>query len=172
MAPADLRRLVVVRHAKAEPPGERPDHQRALTPRGRRDAAAVGAWLAARGLRPDLALCSDAVRAAQTWDGARTGLGDVPTRLEPRLYDVGAASVVQLVAESDPGVRTLVLVGHEPTMSGVAAALAGPESDGAALASLRAHFPTAGIAVLQLDGEWSGVQAGACTLVEVAAPRG
>jgi phosphohistidine phosphatase len=166
------RRLVVVRHAKAEPHGTRPDHERALTPRGRRDAAAVGAWLVGQRLRPDLALCSDAVRAQQTWEAARAALGEVPTRLEPRLYDVSAASVVQLIAETDAGVGTLVVVGHEPTMSAVGAALAGPESDGAAVASLRAHFPTAGVAVLTLDGEWSALQADACTLVAVAAPRG
>ena len=40
-------RLVVVRHAKAEPYGPT-DFERELAARGRADAAAAGAWLAAQ----------------------------------------------------------------------------------------------------------------------------
>ena len=45
------RQLIVMRHAKAgELPGG-PDVERALRPRGRRNASAAGQWLAGRELR-------------------------------------------------------------------------------------------------------------------------
>lgn len=162
----DVRTLLLLRHAKAEPSHEAGDHGRGLTPRGRRDASAVGSWLAERDLVPDLVLCSDAVRAAQTWEAAADALpGPVPVRAEPRLYEASAASVVNLLAETSDDVRTLLVVGHEPVMSATAGALAGPGSDGALLAAVRAHLPTAGVAVLKLDGEWPELEAGVCRLV-------
>src|SRR4051812_50149249 len=60
------RRLVLVRHAKTEQ-GE-PDPSRRLTNRGRRDARAIGQWLAKNGVVPDLVVVSPAARARQTWE--------------------------------------------------------------------------------------------------------
>lgn len=39
-----MKRLFVVRHGKAEPYGSSEDYERALAPRGERDAAALGTW--------------------------------------------------------------------------------------------------------------------------------
>jgi phosphohistidine phosphatase len=170
---APERRLVLLRHAKSDRPPGMPDHVRPLSARGRRDAAAVGRWLDDQRLRPDLVLCSDATRALQTWEEAHAELGgDVPTRAEPRLYDTSAAAVVHLVAEVPDDVRTLLVVAHEPTMSQVADVLAGPDSDGALLAQVRAHLPTSGVVVLTTSGGWSQVEAGCCALTGLAAPRG
>ncbi len=48
----DTRTLIVMRHAKAgELPGG-PDFERALRPRGLRDSAAAGRWLAGSGCVP------------------------------------------------------------------------------------------------------------------------
>ena len=44
------RTLVLLRHAKAETPGELPDIERRLTTRGERDADAAGFWLAGQEL--------------------------------------------------------------------------------------------------------------------------
>ena len=60
----DLRRLIVMRHAKAgELPGG-PDFERALRPRGLRESVAAGRWLAGHDFRPDAVICSAARR---TW---------------------------------------------------------------------------------------------------------
>src|SRR4051794_39743100 len=99
--PMTARRLVLLRHAKAETPGDTPDVQRQLTDKGRADATAAGAWLAAEGLRPDLVLCSPAIRTRQTWHGVAMWLGEAdPTgaapdvRYEQRLYDGGRTEVI------------------------------------------------------------------------------
>ena len=61
-AAAGSRRLVLLRHAKSSWAGERPDAERPLSDRGRRDAAAAGHWLAEHVGTVDLVLCSTAAR--------------------------------------------------------------------------------------------------------------
>jgi phosphohistidine phosphatase len=159
-----MRTLLLLRHARAEA-AQGDDHARGLTDTGRTDAAALGRRLRDAGLLPELVLCSDAVRAQQTWETARAELGgDVATSIEPGLYDIGAAGLVNRLAEVDDAVRTLLVVGHEPTMSTAAAALAGPGSDDEALARVRAHLPTCGLVILRLDRPWSGLEADGCAL--------
>src|SRR5258706_11739265 len=82
------RQLIVMRHAKAgELPGG-PDIERALRPRGSRNATAAGQWLAGREIVPDLLLCSSARRARQTWHYVSAELGGEPDGINyPRLYE-------------------------------------------------------------------------------------
>src|SRR4051794_41324423 len=83
------RRLVLMRHAKSARPHGVPDEDRPLTGRGRRDAQAAGRWFAAEGPRPDLTLCSTAVRTRHTWEIVCRSLPPVPTRYLPELYGGG-----------------------------------------------------------------------------------
>jgi phosphohistidine phosphatase len=120
------RTLVLLRHAKAETPGELPDHERRLTTVGESDADAAGAWLADERLRPDLVLCSPATRTRQTWQGVSIALAqalpDTPApevRYEQGLYDGGRTEVFDLLRRVPDEVRTVLVVGHNPTMSDV-----------------------------------------------------
>ena len=61
-----MRRLFLIRHAKAEPSVGRDDYERRLTDRGRADARRVAAALAARKMLPDLLVHSGAARAKET----------------------------------------------------------------------------------------------------------
>lgn len=110
-----LRRLVVLRHAKSAWPEGVPDHQRPLAPRGRRDAPAAGIALAETDSLPDLALCSTAVRARQTWELASAEWGTPPpVRYEPSLYAADVPELLDAVHQVPPEVETLLLIGHNP----------------------------------------------------------
>ena len=61
-----MRRLFLVRHAKAELSVGRDDYARKLTERGRTDARRVAKALAARHCLPDVLIHSGAARAKQT----------------------------------------------------------------------------------------------------------
>ena len=61
------RRLVLVRHAKAEGGEEGADHDRRLTSRGERDAEATASWLGQHLTSLDHVWVSSARRAQQTW---------------------------------------------------------------------------------------------------------
>ncbi len=166
------RRLVLVRHAKSARPVGVPDHERPLSGRGRRDARAAGRWFRGEGPRPDLALCSTAVRARHTWELVLASLPPVPTRLVPELYGADADELLDLVAGVASSVRTLVVVGHEPTASITALRLAGRRSERGALEALADKFPTTGIAVLRFEGDWPALRDARPVLETFTVPRG
>jgi phosphohistidine phosphatase len=167
------RRLVLLRHAKAEPArGEVPDDMRPLALRGRSQAGAVGKALSSAALAPDVALVSTALRTRQTWELLSHHLGDsrVDVRLRPEIYEAAVADVLGLVRGLDAHVGTVLVVGHEPTMAATAAHLAGPGSDDAALAQVRVGVPTATWSLLESDLEWADWGRSGARLVEVSRP--
>jgi phosphohistidine phosphatase len=142
------KRLAVLRHAKAtHEPGFR-DIDRPLTHRGQRDAAAVGRFLQARGIVPDLVLCSSSARTTQTWDylaaGGDAAAGEVS--YEARVYGAGAEELIEIIEETSPGVGTLMIIGHNPAAQELVFTLTG-ERDLA--------FPTCALALIELQATWS-----------------
>jgi phosphohistidine phosphatase len=118
------RRMVLVRHAKAEPGGEGADHDRPLIDRGLRDAAEAGRWLASVVPQVDEVWCSSAVRAVQTWDAIAPSVVAPPASVERDLYLAGARDLVGRLERVQDG-RTVVLVGHNPTAEQLLAAVVG-----------------------------------------------
>ncbi|MEV6691206.1 histidine phosphatase family protein [Micromonospora sp. NPDC051196] len=128
-SPVQERTLVLLRHAKAEPPtADGLDVERPLSAQGRADAAAAGAWLARHGLLPEVVLCSAALRTRQTWHGVEMGVtgsppeggpaGSVPrVRYEPDAYEAHPEDLLTLVRRVEPTVRTVLLVAHNPGIS-------------------------------------------------------
>jgi phosphohistidine phosphatase len=154
------RRLILVRHAKSDYPLGVIDHDRPLNDRGRRDAPFIGSWLAknvelAEGEHP-LVLVSSANRAQLTWGRARNGLTGAwlaaEERTEPRIYEAGLTTLLDLVAELQEDVRTAVIVGHNPTMRDVVA-MTCVEDDLRHEATKK--FPTSAVAVLTTDLTWA-----------------
>jgi phosphohistidine phosphatase len=153
--------LIVMRHAAAGDLPGGPDAERALRPRGRRDATAGGAWLCRIGLVPDQVICSTARRARQTWVQVRAELdGDVPTHNDPRLYDAGCGQLLEIIMAADPAIGTLMYVGHNPAAQELAGTLTGEPRP----------FPTAGIAVIELPGGWASAGPGTGQLTASWAP--
>jgi phosphohistidine phosphatase len=171
--PGPLRRLVVLRHAKSAWPDGVADHERPLAPRGLRDAPAAGRALAEADCLPDLALCSTAVRARQTWELASAQWGTPPpVRHDPRLYGAGAGELLDAVREVSTEVETLLLVGHNPGLEELVLDLAGDDLDDA-LDAVRAKFPTSAIAVLAWHGPaWDRLDPGTALLTDMLVPRG
>jgi phosphohistidine phosphatase len=129
--------LVIVRHAEAAS-GE-PDELRPLTPAGREAARALGQRLADEGLQPDAVLTSPLLRARETAaELAR------PAGLEPepdeRLAPGATAEAVRAAAEERG--ETVIVVGHQPDCSRIAAALAGGEEPA---------FPPGGMLAIELS---------------------
>jgi len=172
-ASAPLRRLVVLRHAKAAWPTGVADHERPLAPRGRRDAPAAGRALAESDCLPDLALCSTALRARQTWELAAAQWGTPPAvRFEARLYAADVPELLAVVREVPDQVRTLLLIGHNLGLEELVLDLAGDSLDDA-LDEVRVKFPTSAIAVLTRRGtSWRSLEPGTALLTSVMVPRG
>ncbi|MDX6364338.1 MAG: phosphohistidine phosphatase [Streptomyces sp.] len=168
-----LRRLVVLRHAKSAWPVGVDDHERPLAPRGRRDAPAAGRTLAETDCLPDLALCSTALRARQTWELAAGQWGTPPpVRFEPRLYAAGVPDLLDAVHTVPDPVRTLLLIGHNPGLEELVLELAGDSLDDT-LEVARTKFPTSAVAVLAWHGNgWRDLASGSALLTDLIVPRG
>ena len=132
--------LMLLRHAKSDwNTRYGHDRERPLNKRGVRSAGAVGTFVADHGLVPDLILTSPAVRAATTAElAASTGGWDTDIVTVPELYGADPGTVLDLVRRVSD-VDRLLLVGHEPTMSGFLGLISGSHLrvSTAALASLR-----------------------------------
>lgn len=149
-----------------------PDHARRLTDRGLADAAVLAEALARTGIEVDVAYVSDAPRARQTWDAIARG-ADVPdVRVLPELYRAGIGEDMALLRGTPPGATTVAVVGHNPTVSGLAAHLAGAGSRREAVDDLSFGLSTGTAAVLEYDGEWADLGEGTARLRAVVGRDG
>jgi phosphohistidine phosphatase len=167
-----VKTLVVMRHAKAEQSGAS-DIERQLTDRGLVDATEAGQWLANRGIEPDQALVSEAVRAQQTWEAVNDGGGwDLEATSNDALYEAGTETALDLVRETDELIRTLVVVGHNPTIASLAALLDDGEGDDEASTEVTLGFPTSALAVFSYDGDWEDLDEASASVVAYHVGRG
>ena len=152
-------RLLLLRHAKAAALAGGGDHARPLTSRGQDDARRLGGWLEASVGAPDTALVSDARRARETFDFLAACFTHPPTaRLEPRLYNASATTMLALMRAGLSGARTQLLIGHNPGIAECALDLTG-YGDRYAASRMRAQYATCGLAVLDFDIEaWAQLE--------------
>src|SRR5262249_36106576 len=82
-----VKRLFLLRHAKSawDDPALR-DRDRPLAPRGRKAAKRIARWTRKHDVRPQLVVCSSAVRARQTLQRMLPGLGEPEVWVEVTLY--------------------------------------------------------------------------------------
>jgi phosphohistidine phosphatase len=166
-----MRRLMLLRHAKSAWGEGVADRERPLAKRGREAAPRLGRYLADEQLWPDLVLVSPARRTQETWNLVRAELGEVLARSEPRIYEASAARLLDLVRETDDGVRTLLVIGHNPGLQDLARLTAG-QGDRYALARMMQKYPTAGLAVIDFpEPAWRAVAARTGRLDRFVTPK-
>ena len=164
-------RLLLLRHSKAVPFTGSGDHQRPLTERGRADAARLGAYIADEKLVPDAAIHSGAQRTKETLAIAAAKLRPrVKVSVEPGLYEAGRAAFLDVVRHGPDKAKTLLLVGHNPTIAEMASRLSGT-GERAAMTRMAGKFPTSALAVIDFDVDhWSEVDEGKGRLIAFATP--
>jgi phosphohistidine phosphatase len=167
-----IKQLFVLRHAKSswDNPGT-PDQERPLAPRGRRTVAALREYLERNEIRPALVLCSSARRTRETLDGL------VPTGehvIDPKLYDADAADLLGRLRRVTGDVQSVMLIGHNPALQMLVLRLAeegGPVKEESDLGRVQRKFPTAGLATLEFECEWSELGPGRARLTGLVRPK-
>jgi phosphohistidine phosphatase len=165
--------LSLLRHAKSSWSDPRlKDIERPLNERGDTAAPRMGAFMARRGIAPDLILCSAAVRARQTLNLVLPHLRGAPELVyEDELYLASSATLLKRLHKVATGVKHVMIVGHDPGMHTLAVELAGSGSADD-LKRLADKFPTAGLAVVVFGASaWSEVHWGSGRLKLFTAPR-
>lgn len=121
--------LILFRHAEAvDVAGGGNDHARTLTPRGENQAVSTGEQLAAGGYVPALAIVSDAQRTLGTWQQAKASFKTSVEVVHSReVYTTNVAGLAKLLSSVETRFSSVILVGHNPHISGLASDLAGED---------------------------------------------
>ncbi|WP_159813210.1 SixA phosphatase family protein [Actinomyces sp. zg328] len=163
---AQARTLVLIRHARAA--AAPTDIERPLSDAGAAQARALAAALATRVGSADLLIVSPARRARQTSQPIAERLSPGRTLVEEDVYFGGGRAVLELVRQARPGARTVIVVGHEPTTSELAAYLDGGVSDLGRRVSY--GMSTANAAVLRVGSPWAALTGGSAEVIDLLTP--
>lgn len=157
---------MLLRHGHAHPESPHAeDFDRELTPRGRHEAQAVGARLAADGPVPDVLFASPAARTTATAQIVASCCAIDPGRIEydEALYLAGPEAIWRVLTERGANRRRVLVCAHNPGISDLAGRL-GPHPQ-------RLELPTAGLVIADWPlGEWHGVRPESAGRREVFAP--
>jgi phosphohistidine phosphatase len=115
-------KLFFLRHGQAQPRGPkwRPDSKRPLTREGEDDMQDVARGMRALGLSFDLILSSPYARALRTAE-ILAGVYETPKLIETSRLTPEAApkDIIDEIAATFAGAGAIVLVGHEPFLTGL-----------------------------------------------------
>ena len=168
-----MKTVFLLRHAKSSwDDSSLADHDRPLSKRGRNAAPRIGAYMRGADLRPDLVLCSTALRTRQTLQGVLSQLDVEPAiEFDEELYLSAPDEMLDLVRSVPDTVEAVLLVGHNPGTGMLAGHLSGfglAEN----LKLMRAKFPTTALAIIELNVDrWKDTVGGCGTLKEFVRPR-
>ena len=117
-------KLYLLRHAKAEPGSiSQDDFDRPLAEMGLADAARLGDYFRQENAAFDYALSSSSARTTETLE--QLALADSVKKEWTRdLYHAPAEKMLELIHLTPPDVKSLLIVGHNPGISQLAAMFA------------------------------------------------
>jgi phosphohistidine phosphatase len=168
-----MRRLILFRHAKTEPsePGLE-DRTRVLVERGRKDAAKIGAYMKSHALVPDRVVISPAARTQETWKIIATAFRPAPGAASAdQLYDATPHAIFAVIKDAPAAAHTLMVVGHNPGLHGVALMLIA-SGDIDARERLREKLPTAGLVIIDFAfDDWSKLHPQSGRLERFVSPK-
>ncbi|HUO87960.1 MAG TPA: histidine phosphatase family protein [Rhizomicrobium sp.] len=172
-----MRRLLLLRHAKAVPAGSGiDDHGRELTARGRDDTAKIGRYVEKEGYAPNLILSSTSQRTMETVEGMAGELSSAPRvdHLEA-LYLAEPEVILSVIRLAPDKMKRVMVVGHNPGLEHLATLLAREpvkRKERDRFDMIEEKFPTAALAVLDFDvARWRDVAPGGGALADFVRPR-
>ena len=171
---AEIRHLYLLRHAKSswDQPGQ-PDHERPLSDRGRQAVKVLARYAEQHRIEPELILCSSSRRTRDTLEGVLPGREAV---IERELFVASSEQLLARLRDVDPGIRSVLIVGHNPAMQMLTLALSGGESPGRpagaeGLEEIRRKLPTGALVTLSFDQPWSELAHHSAELVDYIRPK-
>lgn len=160
-----MKRLIVLRHGKAEERSPEGDFGRRLTERGERDAVSAGKRIHGVAAKVDVIVASDAVRALETARIASRELGaETALMTNHGMYGASAHDLMGIACGLDDRAEVAVIVGHNPGLEELVLALCPETGDDFRLSP-------ASFAILEFDiSSWRELGAAAGGGVQVFHP--
>jgi phosphohistidine phosphatase len=134
-----MKKIYLLRHAKSSwDYPELDDFERPLNKRGRRDLYIMAKVIADLSLQPDQFLSSPALRAAFTAMQIADLIGYPSDKIQfnALIYDASTTTLLNILKSLDNTLSSLLLVGHNPCLTGLANYLANKPID---------NIPTCGL---------------------------
>ncbi|HEX2594823.1 MAG TPA: histidine phosphatase family protein [Rhizomicrobium sp.] len=172
-----MKRLLLLRHAKAEAQGEaRDDKSRALTERGRQDAARIALHMRKKQYLPDFVMCSSSVRTRETLEYWSVAIAENPkTQFFDALYLAEPETMLSLIRRAPDTAQAMMIVAHNPGTEEIAIALLREQLKPKArdqLDAIEEKFPTAALAIIDFDiDSWKALKTTSGSLVDFVRPR-
>ncbi len=122
-----MRKILIIRHAEAESPGQIADFDRKLTQKGIDKANEIGQILLQKGITPDFIGTSSAVRTLETANIIASNLGFAIENIhqDKYLYIATTKDLVTYIQNIDYKHHTIIIVGHNPYISYLTEKLSG-----------------------------------------------
>ncbi len=172
-----MKTVYLLRHAKSDwgDPALK-DHDRSLNERGRDAAPKIGAYLKSKRYKPETILCSTARRTVETFDLIKSAASaGSKVKFEETLYLAEVRHLTERLRWLDDGLKSAMIIGHNPGMEQLANALPRPPASAAEEKlhrRMREKFSTCALAVIRLPVKaWRDVKPGIGTLVDFVRPR-
>jgi phosphohistidine phosphatase len=145
-------RIFLLRHARSgwAAPGKR-DFDRTLDAQGQEDAGRIGLAMAVNGYAPVRILCSSARRCVETWQIVSRHVNASDVVFTDDLYANDHHVYIDLIRDQADA-ASVMLLGHNPMMENTAHCLLTRRNENEADV-LRRGFPTAGLAIVDLEGQ-------------------
>jgi phosphohistidine phosphatase len=165
-----MRRLWLLRHAKSSWDDDGlTDEARPLSERGRHAAARMAEHLAGSDVRPQLVLCSLALRARSTLAAVLPSIGDdLRIEIGPVHYTFDSGDLLGQIRAIDERVSSAMIVGHNPALQEVALILAGT---GAHHHQVRTKLPTCALVTIDLPSTWMEAGGGTGEVTGLVTPH-
>lgn len=158
--------VTLLRHAKSSwKDPHLSDIERPLNKRGRRDLPLMGQRLAGQEFKPQLIICSPAVRAVTTAEGIAAAIAyDVAQIcIDRRIYDASSDALLNILHGQNDRCEHVMLTGHNPGLTELLELLAQAGIS---------NIPTCGIATLGFRVDhWRDVTAGEGELLAYDFPK-
>jgi phosphohistidine phosphatase len=167
-----MKTLTLLRHAKSgwDDPVAR-DFDRPLNAKGKRAAAMVGRHMRTLELAFDHAIASPAVRVVETLAQIESGYGrTIAPAMDRRVYLASAVTLLDVVHGFPAEAARALLIGHNPGLEDLVLMLVADGADPLRDA-VEDKYPTASIAQLQFEGDWSDLATGTARLTRFVRPR-
>lgn len=157
-----MKKLLLIRHAKAEQGSSFADFERSLKPRGIDDATMMAGRLKTKGIIPQLVVSSPAQRALSTAEvfSHQLATGDIQTN--KAIYEASDATLFSIITGLPDEYEFIALVGHNPGISQILHYLSGEYKD----------VPTCTVALLEFEANsWKEVSGDSGKLVLYDDPK-
>ena len=160
-----MKEIYVLRHAKSSWDNSNlSDFERPLADRGISDAKKMSKFLKDMNIKIDKVLCSNAIRAKETFDLTADGFNfeiDKATYLD-KLYFGDTTIIIKDLKELDESLNNILIVGHNPTLHYLVEILTNESIN---------RFTTCNLATISHNGEWVSLNSQQCSLKSLIRPK-